>query len=206
MLSLIGREIRDHIVLVLAPCVISALMIAIEVRFVLEGAWLGVFSPPVVMMPLPLLLFCVLGAAQMYGDRAGGISTLLGTLAATRNKIFAARVLVGLLTILATIVPLTITAVILLRWIMAGAELWYGMVAELSLAVVLTGFACYCVGLLVGWTTSRAWLLVGCVLLLFATGFLVYIKGFGPGAMVVLLLFIGAVLLRVWHKFTSASM
>lgn len=206
MLSLIGREIRDHIVFVLAPCIISAIMIALAIRSFLSGIGLTVVIPLAVLMSLPLVIFCVLGAAQMYGDRAHKVSALLGTLAVTRNRILGARILVGVLTILVTIVPLVIAAVVLLRVFVPGAEFWYRTVAEVSVMILLTGFACYCAGLSIGWTTSRAWLLAGNLLLLVAAASLVYIKGFGPGSMAILLLFTMTILLRVWHQFTSASL
>ncbi len=84
---------------------------------------------------------------------------------------------------------------------------FYGrMLVEIPLTLLLTAAACYCAGLLVGWTTSKAWLLAGSVLLLLSLVSLVVIKGFGLEAMAILLLFIGATLLYAWHAFTSSSL
>jgi len=70
----------------------------------------------------------------------------------------------------------------------------------------LTSFACYCVGLLMGWTANRAIpalsILFGIVLLML----LVVIKGFGMAAIGLLLLFSFAALIRVWYRFTSISL
>lgn len=205
MLSLMGREIRDHIVFVAAPCVVSLLMIVVAIRGFVYGIELMVFIPLTIIMLMSLVIFCVLGATQMYADRANKVSALLGTLAVTRSRILAARVLVGVLAILAALAPFVVAIVILLKLFVPAAELVYGMTAEIFVTIFLAGLACYCGGLAIGWTTSRVWVIMGSLLMLVAVLSLVYIKGFGPGAMAVLLAFIAATLLHVWHKFTSAS-
>ncbi len=206
MLSLIGREIRDHLFYVLMPCFISLMMIVLTIRAFLSDMWTPAVFALAILMTLPLLLFCVLGSVQMYGDRINKISGFLSTLAVTRNRILVAKLVVGVLTVLATVVPLVVTVVILLRLSVPGAVFYRRMAAEVSVTVALIGFACYCVGLLIGWTTNRVWLLVGGLLLLTAVVSLVCIKGFGFEAMVILLLLIAAALVCVWHKFASASL
>jgi len=206
VLSLIGREIRDHIVFVLAPFVVGVSMMALAIHQSLKESGLSFIAPLIPMMCLCVFTFCILGATQMYGDRVNKVSALLGTLAVTRNRILVARVLVGLLTVLATIVPLVVVVLVLMRLFLPGAEFWYRMIAEISVTLALAGFACYCVGLLVGWTTSRVWLIAGNMLLVSVLLSLLYIKGFGPDVMAVLLLCIVAMLLRTWQTFTSASL
>jgi len=206
VLSLIGREIRDHIVFVLAPCVVGLVVISLAIRSFMGDMGMSFVAPLIPMMSVCVFTYCVLGATQMYGDRTHKVSALLGTLAVTRNRILVARVLVGVLTILASLAPLVVTTVILLRLFVPEARFWYRMIGEVSATVALTGFACYCAGLLIGWTNSRAWLIAGNPLLLVVIVSLVYVKGFGPEVMVVLLVLIVAMLLRTWHKFTSASL
>ncbi len=206
MLSLIAREIRDNIVSVALPCLVSALGITVAIIFAPSQGWGGVFPPTILFTPVLLLVFCALGASQAYGDRANRISSLLATLGITRNRIFAARVLAGLLTVLVSLVPLVVTTIVLL-WVFVPPLEFYGrMVVEVSLTLLLTAAACYVGGLLVGWTTSKAWLLAGTVLVLLFPVSLVIIKGFGPEAMAILVLFIAAALLYAWHTFMSASL
>ncbi|MCL5278902.1 MAG: hypothetical protein M1376_03220 [Planctomycetes bacterium] len=206
MLTLIAREIRDNIVSVALPCLVSALGITVAVIFAFSRGNGGTFPVTIMFTPILLLAFCSLGASQAYGDRANRISSLLATLGITRNRIFAARVLAGLLIVLICLVPLAVTTIFLL-WRFAPPLEFYGrMVAEISLTVLLAAVACYFAGLLVGWTTSKAWLLAGCVLLLLSLASLVVIKGFGPAAMALLALFLGATLWYTWHTFTSASL
>jgi ABC-type transport system involved in multi-copper enzyme maturation permease subunit len=206
MLSLIAREIRDNIVSVALPCLVSALGITVAIIFALSQGQGGVFPPTIPFTPVLLLAFCALGASQAYGDRANRTSSLLATLGVTRNRIFAARVVAGLLTVLVSLVPLVVTTIVLLWMFVPPLEFYQGMVVEISLTVLLVAVACYFAGLLVGWTTSKAWLLAGSVLLLLSLVSLVVIKGFGPGAMVILLLFIGAAFGYAWHTFISASL
>jgi hypothetical protein len=206
MLNLIAREIRDNIVSVALPCLVSALGITLAIIFTLSRVRGGILPPTIMVTPILLLAFCGLGASQAYGDRANRISSLLATLGVTRNRIFAARVLAGLLTVLVSLVPLAVTTILLL-WMFAPPLEFYGrMVVAISLTVLLVAVACYCAGLLVGWTTSKAWLLAGSVLLLLSLVSLIVIKGFGLDAMAILLLFIGATLWYAWHTFTSASL
>jgi ABC-type transport system involved in multi-copper enzyme maturation permease subunit len=206
MLSLIAREIRDNIVSVALPCLVSAIGITVAIIFALSRVWEGAFPPTILFVPLLLLAFCALGASQACSDRTNRISSLLATLGVTRNRIFAARVLAGLLTVLVSLVPLVVTTIVLL-WVFAPPLEFYGrMVVEISLTVLLAAVACHLAGLLVGWTTSKAWLLAGSVLLLLSLVSLVVIKGFGPEAMAILLLFIGAAFWYAWHTFISASL
>ena len=206
MLSLIIREIRDNIVLITLACLLSIGAVTLAVILAFSEVRSGILAPAAWAMPVLVLAFGGLGASQAYGDRANRISSLLATLGVTRTRIFTARVCAGLLTILVSLVPLVVTTILLL-WMFMPPLAFYGrMLVDIPLTLFLTAAACYFAGLLVGWTTSKSWLLAGNVLLLLFPVSLVVIKGFGPGAMALLLLFIGATLLYAWHTFTSASL
>ena len=212
MLTLIAREIRDNIVSMVMVCLGSAIGIALAIVFAFSAfreslaIRASFLIPTGMVLPVLLLAFGGLGASQAYGDRANRISSLLATLGVTRNRIFAARVLAGLLVILVALVPLVVTTIVLLGVFMPPLEFYGRMVVEMSLTVVLAAAVCYSAGLLVGWTTNKSWLLTGSLLLLLFPASLVVIKGFGPEVMAVLLLFIGATLWYAWHTFTSASL
>ncbi|MEN6337785.1 MAG: hypothetical protein ABFE01_26315 [Phycisphaerales bacterium] len=207
MLSLIRREISDNLGYVVGAGIVVALAVWLSVYAVLweqEPDMVGVSTA--FLVPALLLGYYGLGASQMYGDRAHKVSTLLCTLAVTRNRILAARVLVGAGTVLATIVPLAVTAMVLLSASPLLAAYRGRIVGEIAATSVLAGFACYCMGLLVGWTTSKVWLLVGGITLLTLTVSLVVVKGFGLEAMGVLLLLIVASLPVVWYRFVSTPL
>ncbi len=206
MLTLIGRELRDHSVYVVLAGLVTVGTIALAVIVAVWGV--AEISALLVagMMPLLLALFCVLGAAQMYTDRANRISALLATSAVTRSRILSARVLAGTAIILAMLVSLLIAGVAILHVIGAPLALYGHAIAEISVTVALAGFACYCVGLLLGWTANKAYpalsVLVGILLVML----LVVVKGFGMTAIMLLLLFCIASLLHVWYRFTSVPL
>jgi ABC-type transport system involved in multi-copper enzyme maturation permease subunit len=206
MLTLIAREIRDNLVSVALPCLVSALAVILAVALALYGMEHDSWAPLALLLPVLLLAFCGLGASQMYGDRTNRISSLLSTLRVTRRRIFAARVLAGVLTILVSLVPLVVTAALVLWAFVPAMGFYRRMGVEIALTVLLTAIAFHAIGLLIGWTTSKAWLLAGNVLLMVLVLSLVAIKGFGPDALALLLVFIGAALLRAWQMFASASL
>jgi len=206
VLSLIGREIRDQLVYVLAPCVISLMVIGIGVFTFVWGIQEASVYFGGILIAFVFLGFSILGAAQMYGDRANRVSALLSTLAATREKILLSRVIVGGLTVLAALIPVFITAVVLLQLYVPPFEFYSGVVVEVSVALILAGFLCYCVGLQTGWTTSRVVLVGGTLFVTSACASLIAIKGFGPQALLILVLLSAALLVRTWSQFVSRSL
>lgn len=206
MVSLITREIRDHLVYILACCFVSVFIIGIMIAAYFWRIMQAMYIFPALLLPALFLGLAVLGSAQMYSDRVNRISVLLSTLAVTRSRILAARITVGVLTLLAAVVPAFVTAVILLNLAALPAPFYSRMIWEIPLMVALAGFACYCVGLEVGWTTNKAWLIVGNLLLVTLVTSLILSKGFGLSAMLVLSLFAAAMLVHTWHRFTSASL
>ncbi len=207
MLTLIEREIRDHLLYAALPCFFSAIIICIAAM----SSWWGIPAPISLAMAANLTIglfigLCCLGAAQMYADRAGRVSVLLSTLAVTRWQIFLARVLAGGLILLVAVIPLVIMALVLPGQIISQTSSYHQLVAAISITISLAGFACYAIGLMVGWQTNRAWMLAGSVLFLALTASLVWIKGFSVDAITILLLLIAALLARTWSQFVSTSL
>jgi len=203
MLTLIGRELRDN----LAHLILTAFFSLCTVAIAIVTAYWGIPSAglliAVIMGIILVILYTTLGAAQMYTDRANRVSSLLATLAATRGRILVARVLAGVLIILASLAPLLITAVAIASLEDMPLAFYRGTIAEVFATAVLASFACYCVGLLLGWTTIKAFPVLGLLFLMALVVLLVVIKGFVPTAIVLLLLFSIACLVHVWYRFTS---
>jgi hypothetical protein len=206
MLTLIAREIRDHSVYFGAGCAITAMIVATIICMILYGIVGAGIATVSMFGGLLFLDFAVLGIAQMYGDRANRVSTLLSTQAATRNRILIARILVGAITVLITLIPALIATVLLLKLRQPPLEFYAGMVWDISIILILLGLACHAMGLLVGWTSSRARVILGAISLLVLLASLVVVKGFGPSAIVVLALLLAAAWGRIWHTFTSTSL
>ncbi|MHC4534229.1 MAG: hypothetical protein ACYS6K_09765, partial [Planctomycetota bacterium] len=150
--------------------------------------------------------FCGLGAAQMYLDRTRKISSFLSTLAVSRNRILLARIITGILVILTFLVPLAVTFVILFRLYIPPVLIYPGMVFEIFVTVFLMAFACYCIGLQSGWNSNPITPSLGAIFLTCILVPLIIVKGFGLPIMVILVLFIIASLICIWHTFMTTSL
>jgi hypothetical protein len=210
MLTLIKREIEDHIAYLIGAGVFSAVFVGILISLVYSRSpnepRIFVRGLTIPLVAMCMAGFCAMGAAQMYTDKTRKISALLVTLATTREKILAARIIVGVLAILTGLVPLVITAVILLRLFGSEVPMYEGMIVELSIAAFLMGFACYCIGLQTGWSPSKVTPTLGGLVLSCILVGLFVVKGFGLHTAIILLLFIAASLVNTWHKFMSTSL
>jgi len=209
MFTLIKREIQDHIAYFLGAAILSAILIALLISAMYHTelderpVFIGLSLPVIVI----LIIGCpAMGANQMYTDRTRKISALLSTLAVSRNRILLARIITGILAILTVLVPLTITAVLLLRLFTPPIPIYSGLVSEIFAATFLMGLACYCIGLLTGWTSSKITPTLGGLVLTFVLVPLILVKGFGSHAIIILILFIGASLIHTWQKFMSTSL
>jgi len=153
-----------------------------------------------------VISICGLGVSQMYLDRSRKISTFLSTLAVSRNRILLAKIITGILVILTLLVPLTVTSVVLLRLYVPPVLICPGIVFEIFFAVFLMAFACYCIGLQTGWTSGKVTPTLGGIALACIFVPLILIKGFGLQIVVILVLFIIASLIRIWHTFMTTSL
>jgi len=210
MFALIKREIEDSVVYFLGAVVLSAILISVLISIGYHHTPAG--SPAVAIgVLLPVIIMgmlgpCAMGAAQMYTDKTRKISSFLSTLVVTRAQILIARIITGILSILTVLVPLIVTAVILLR-IFAPPVPGYGvMVFEISITIFLMGFACYCIGLQTGWNSNKIIPTMGGLVLTCTLVPLVLVKGFGLHIIVILSLLIIASLTRTWQKFMSTSL
>ncbi|MBN1509999.1 MAG: hypothetical protein JW955_24350 [Sedimentisphaerales bacterium] len=206
MWTLIGRELRDHaphIVLAGFVSTFTIIIAAVVATWGMTEVWQGIAAA---MMPLLFAVFCMLGTSQMYTDRANRVSALLATSAVTRNGILAARVLSGALVILATLVPILITILVILWMIGSPLSLRWGAIVEVFTTAVLASFACYCAGLLSGWTANRVIPVLGIFFGVLLLLLLVVVKGMGIAAILLLVLFSVACLSNVWHRYTSVSL
>ena len=211
-LILIRREIEDHFGYFIAAAILAALLVILCFSAALridadEGE--GPVAEMAFLIPITMLAVIsvtAMGTAQMYSDKNRRISAFLSTLPTTRAQIFAARLAAGLLATLILLLPAIITSYVLVQMFAPPIPTFSGILYDISLTILLTAIACYCLGLQTGWTSSRiaptlSALLLACVLIP-----LMIIKGFGPAATMLLLLFVLASLARVWCKFSAASL
>ncbi len=209
MFTLIKREIEDHLVYFIGAIIISAVLIALLTSAMYyddpgERPVFVVLSFPVIIVLI--IGFPGMGASQMYTDRNRKISTFLTGLPVTRCQILTARIITGILAILVVLVPLTVTGTILWRLFAPPIPIFPGLIFDLSVVTFLMGFACYCLGLQTGWTTSRITPTLGGIVLTCIFVPIIIVKGFDTLIKIILLLFIIASLIRTWQKFKHTAL
>jgi hypothetical protein len=210
MLTLIKREIQDQIVYFFAAAILTAILIVLALSVAYHGrpdgiafAYTGLSFPVIVIL---MIGFSGMGVSQMYTDRARKISAFLSALPVSRSQILLARIVVGVLAILTVVLPLTATGMVLRYLFAPPIPVLSGMLIHIFAALFLVGFACYCLGLLTGWTTGKIAPALGCLALTCVLVSLILVKGLGPSTKVILILFIVACLTRTWQKFMSTSL
>jgi hypothetical protein len=209
MFTLIKREIRDHIVYFLGAAILTAILIIIIVSVVYNigrgdyGVYAG-FSLP--MSVILMIGFSGMGISQMYTDRARRISAFLSALPVSRNQILLARIVTGILAILTVVLPLITTSMAMGYLFAPPIPVFSGMIFDIFIVIFLLGFACYCLGLMTGWTAGKIAPTLGCLALTFILTSLIIVKGFGPCTKGILILIIFACLIRTWQKFITTSL
>jgi hypothetical protein len=205
MFTLIKREIVDHIAHLILAVAFAATMVGILVYLAFTEFDAG-FGVVVSLSVFALVGCCSMGVAQVYADRANKISPFLATLAVTRGRILAARCIAGVFAILVVLVPTVVAAVVLLRQFPPPMVFYWRVIVEVSATLFLFALACYCLGLLIGSTTRKLLLVVGCLVVPLLMTALIVVKGFGPQVMAVLGLLILAAIGRIVTKFSSTPL
>lgn len=207
MFTLIKREIEDHVAFFLGAAIATAILIVLLVSLIFSHDIpvyaIGFLIPVIVVVVIGLP---AMGASQMYTDRTRRISAFLSGLPVTRSQILVARIVTGVLAILVVLLPLTITGATLRRLLLPPIPIYPGLIADMSVTAFLMAFACYCLGLQSGWTSSRITPTLGGLVLTCILVPLILVKGFGPHIKVILILFIIASLVRTWQKFRSTPL
>ncbi|MCJ7778769.1 MAG: hypothetical protein MUP16_10690 [Sedimentisphaerales bacterium] len=212
MLTLIMREIEDSRVFFIAAIIIALIF---SVFFVYQQFYDGKYESVIVhfgalISVLLVMVFCAMGAAQMYWDRTKKISALLATLAVNRGQIFTARVIAGILLVLIGFVPIAetiITAITADTMINESfPPIHRGIYFAILVPAFLLGFASYCIGLQAGWTSNKVTPTLGSLGLSFILIPAILIKGFGWEIYAILILFIAACLIRAWFKFSRSAL
>ncbi len=209
MFTLIKREIEDHLAYFIGAVILSAVLTALLAStFYYYDAkerpvFVGLSIPAIIVL---VIGFAGMGVSQMYTDRNRKISTFLSALPVTRCRILVARIITGILAILVVLVPLTVTGTILWRLFAPPIPIYPGLIFDIFITAFLMAFACYCLGLQTGWTSSRITPTLGGLVLTCILVPLILVKGFGLLIKIILVLFIIASLIRTWQKFKSTAL
>jgi len=215
MFTLIKREIEDHIAYFLGAAILSSTLVVLSIW----AAYNYKDEPPIysigllysIGLSIPVIVILVIGfpamgASQMYTDRNRKISAFLSALPVTRGRILVARIITGILAILTVLAPLTITATVLWHLLMPPVPIYPCPIFDMFVTALLMVFACYCLGLLTGWASSKVTPTLAGLALTFVLIPLIMVKGFGLHTAVILVLFIIASLIRIWQKFMSTAL
>ena len=211
MLTLIKREIEDHIAFFVTAIIASVILVFtilyMAYNFGNEETRVMSFS-----FGTPFAIFLVtglylMGGSQMYNDKNKKILAFLSTHPVTRNQIFFARIITGLLAILILLVPAAVAGQTLLN--AYSRSLTYPIyphyAAEIFSSLFLMALAVYCIGLQSGFHSNKMYHGIGMIFsFILLTLFL--IKGFSPQLSVILLVFIAASLLFTWKQFLKAPL
>ena len=219
MFTLITREIWDHLVYFVGAAVFSAVFIVVSIPIVNkfesfqrrspdpQEITLGIGAP---VLAIVIIGICGLGVSQMYLDNSRKISAFLSTLAISRSRILIARILTGILVILTFLLPVAVTSAVLLRLyappVLINSGMYSGIVFKIFTVAFLMAFSCYCIGLQTGWTSGKVAPTLGGIVLACIFVSIIFIKGFNLQIVVILMLFIIASLIRIWHTFTTTSL
>jgi len=230
MLALIKREIEDNVVLFILAVVamvffgvistsmslkmiissnppIGVISTGTSVRMILSTPPIGIpmpmysiFAP---LLPVAALLITLFGARQMYSDKTKKTSAFLSTLTTTRQRIFIARIIAGLLWVLIVLVPIAVADIVLLKLYPRLVPVDIGLLVRLFSISLFVCLACYALGLQLGFQNNRILSALGLILIWPVLVSTVIIKGLGLETVVILLLFIAASLVRTWQKFMA---
>ena len=209
MLTLIKREIRDHIVYFLVAVILAATLVGsltISAYNYDKGesrVYLTLMIPGFILLVLGM---AGMGVSQMYIDKNRKISAFLTSQPVTRGRILSARVITGVLIILTVLVPVAIATATLNSLLGPPIPAYGKLIVDIFLTTFLMALACYSMGLLTGWTTSKLTPSFGGLGLTALLVSMIVIKGFGLEMKLLLVLIIAAALTRTWRKFVSTPL
>ncbi len=208
MWTLIKREMDDCRVFFVAAVSYAVFVILILISAVYSAGMSMdyVKSASPVLVLTGMMLFCLMGAGQMYLDRTRRISCFLSTLAVTRSNIFAARVITGLLLISLTIAPIAAAGMVIVSVLYEPIPVYQRMFGEIAGTVCVLSIASYCLGLLTGWARGRVLSVLGGAVLTFVLAPVVVIKGFGAETVILLSAFIVISLIRSRQVYVSTPL
>jgi hypothetical protein len=208
MLTLIIREIEDNRAFFILAIIIALIFCAFYVseQYYDKDSKAGTITTLIFIFTFfGMFVTCGMGASQMYWDRMKKISALLSTLAVTRNQIFTARVISGVLLIIVGFLPAIATIWFASNLTAEERFLRTIISPETGILIFLFYFACYGIGLQSGWVSNKLMPTIGALGFSFILSKLVWTKGFGWDCYVILILLIVCCLLRAWRTFSKAA-
>ena len=172
--------------LLLLPLLLMAglITIVVYVEVYEYKDYIPLYFPPLMILSMmfPLLIlpffFAGLAAFLTQSDRNKKVSSFLVTLSTTRNRIFAARIFSGVITICVLLVPLIVTDIILIQAYPRLIPIPVFYLVMMFLITFLANLVGYIIGLLLGENPSRIIAILGTIILVAVLLLTVIIKCF----------------------------
>jgi len=210
MLALIKREFLDGLAVLVGGTIYVLIWIVVLVTLTIDSSHRPPLSIPEPMIEFLVslcisipLFFILLGTVQGYIDKNRKVYTFLCTLAATRHRLFTARIIFGLSLILwmVLLVAATYAALLVIYPPLMPYDVMFPVKMLLTLLLLsVTGFF---LGTQWGW--ARHWFFTVCsaILLLAIILCIIVIKSFHWQSWILLSTIAAAALIRSWQKFMT---
>ncbi len=210
MFTLIKRELTDSIIPIIQAAVATGIILALiffynstEQKPVEKAISLTAF-----LLFLNMLVLYVAASFQIRSDRNKKIFSFLSTLPTTRNQIFLAKIIAAVISILTIIIPVAVTALILIKKSVPAPvfSAYQPIILKVSAIIFLMYLAIYCFGLQNGWGQKKLSSVVSFFVLNFVIALSLIIKGFGYEILILLLLLVIALLTNIRFKFITTAL
>ena len=127
-------------------------------------------------------------------------------LATSRNQIFLARLISGILFLAVPIVVLALADLIVLQLHPSLLPTHHNFIAKMLITTAFINLACYAIALLVGWSSMKNLPKFVGMLLSLVIIFLITIKGHSTQTWILLAIFTAAAITLTWRKYISTSL
>jgi len=212
MFALIKRELDDlsYLLVILVPLMLIPVIYNIYQVY----AWHWeidnisiqeyIFAAFIITIFLPLIMLEI-GVSQMHFDRNGKISTFLICLAATRHRIFIAKLSAAVFVIISAVAIMVLLQVLLLLVFPKPLPIVTGLLARVHILTILLSLSCYSLGLLMG-NLQRIWVMFLALIPAAILAAVIIIKGVGWQSWIILALFTTAAVSCTWQKFLKTPL
>ena len=215
MLTLIKRELQDNLLLFIIAAILNFLIllgVILAFKIEIEKSDIPLGMPTHLLniwfyiFPIASIIFASFGATQMYSDQTKKISTFLSTLAVTRNMIWFAKMLTGLLMLIFVFLPLVITVAIFLSMYPRVVPPDMSLFTNFYITAALASTACYFAGLSLGWNQNKFFPVLGSLGTAIIILSFIAIKGIGIETQIILILIALCSALKSRYKFMTSSL
>ena len=213
MWILFKREVESIAVWLLFLSVVMGIIILVMIKDFfgdLETVPVGLsvyfFKPVRVSLSVLPLISAAIGVGQIFKDRRDGVSKFLCTLAVSRNRIMATRILAGVVGISLIIASVILVELVLLMMYRPVVPVDWSPFMSMWLTVFLVNLSAYALGLSQGWKSNRFVRAIGILVIGFVVVGVIMIKGYDLTGWLLLVLIAVAGFVVTFQQYTKTSL